>query len=325
MPSEFVPYRPSFDFPKSRKKWAEILITELAGVVAIVLDAHLKPLFCSTSSTELLGWKDSEIIGMQSLRQLVHEHDAQCFMSTLQHTMRTRGEFVTYARLKTRPPPTQPLDPLTYPAQNTVLTAAGKDSLCFELKGYPYFSNPVGPSTPNCLLLMATPFPSKSDSMLDSFLDLKLENERLKQHASDLRSRLGPRAPTLASTGPSRRTTGASLSMQTPSLSHRHQPYPSAHSSTYQDYSQSTLTPYTPSSVASLSGPDKHQAEDPSTAAAKRRKRRKLAAAEEQHVCSACGRTDSPEWRKGPMGPKTLCNACGLRYAKTQKQNKEGS
>lgn len=26
------------------------------------------------------------------------------------------------------------------------------------------------------------------------------------------------------------------------------------------------------------------------------------------HVCVTCGRTDSPEWRKGPMGPKTLCN-----------------
>lgn len=51
------------------------------------------------------------------------------------------------------------------------------------------------------------------------------------------------------------------------------------------------------------------------------------------HVCVTCGRTDSPEWRKGPLGPKTLCNvsgsgqvwagragadiqACGLRWAK---------
>ena len=29
-------------------------------------------------------------------------------------------------------------------------------------------------------------------------------------------------------------------------------------------------------------------------------------------VCRDCGRTDSPEWRKGPEGPKTLCNACGM-------------
>ncbi|KAK5797681.1 hypothetical protein VI817_003972 [Penicillium citrinum] len=30
-----------------------------------------------------------------------------------------------------------------------------------------------------------------------------------------------------------------------------------------------------------------------------------------QHVCGDCGTADSPEWRKGPGGPKTLCNACG--------------
>lgn len=34
-----------------------------------------------------------------------------------------------------------------------------------------------------------------------------------------------------------------------------------------------------------------------------------------------CGRTDSPEWRKGPRGPKTLCNACGLRWAKRSKRS----
>ena len=34
------------------------------------------------------------------------------------------------------------------------------------------------------------------------------------------------------------------------------------------------------------------------------------------HVCTECGAMESPEWRKGPKGPKTLCNACGLRWAK---------
>ncbi|KAI9348550.1 hypothetical protein BDR26DRAFT_892107 [Obelidium mucronatum] len=30
--------------------------------------------------------------------------------------------------------------------------------------------------------------------------------------------------------------------------------------------------------------------------------------------CKKCGTTASREWRKGPHGLKTLCNACGLRY-----------
>ncbi|GAA5947688.1 hypothetical protein JCM3765_001034 [Sporobolomyces pararoseus] len=40
--------------------------------------------------------------------------------------------------------------------------------------------------------------------------------------------------------------------------------------------------------------------------------------------CQNCGRTDSPEWRSGPTGPKSLCNACGLRWAKVQKGNIPG-
>jgi hypothetical protein len=26
--------------------------------------------------------------------------------------------------------------------------------------------------------------------------------------------------------------------------------------------------------------------------------------------CLGCGATETPEWRRGPMGPRTLCNAC---------------
>ncbi|RDX77441.1 GATA transcription factor 9, partial [Mucuna pruriens] len=30
--------------------------------------------------------------------------------------------------------------------------------------------------------------------------------------------------------------------------------------------------------------------------------------------CLHCEITKTPQWRAGPMGPKTLCNACGVRY-----------
>ncbi|GAA5863387.1 hypothetical protein JCM8547_006966 [Rhodosporidiobolus lusitaniae] len=41
-----------------------------------------------------------------------------------------------------------------------------------------------------------------------------------------------------------------------------------------------------------------------------------LASTAGQRACANCGRTSSAEWRSGPTGPKTLCNACGLRWAK---------
>lgn len=40
----------------------------------------------------------------------------------------------------------------------------------------------------------------------------------------------------------------------------------------------------------------------------------------DEYVCTDCGTLDSPEWRRGPSGPKTLCNACGLRWAKKEKK-----
>ncbi|XP_074308113.1 GATA transcription factor 4-like isoform X2 [Silene latifolia] len=33
-------------------------------------------------------------------------------------------------------------------------------------------------------------------------------------------------------------------------------------------------------------------------------------------TCSHCGTQKTPQWRGGPNGPKTLCNACGVQYKK---------
>lgn len=38
------------------------------------------------------------------------------------------------------------------------------------------------------------------------------------------------------------------------------------------------------------------------------------------NVCQRCGTTETPEWRRGPGGVKTLCNACGLFHAKLVKR-----
>jgi hypothetical protein len=53
-------------------------------------------------------------------------------------------------------------------------------------------------------------------------------------------------------------------------------------------------------------------------------KKKKLKTTDE-YLCTDCGTLDSPEWRKGPKGPKSLCNACGLRWAKREKKNRNNS
>ncbi|KAG1367560.1 protein CYTOKININ-RESPONSIVE GATA TRANSCRIPTION FACTOR 1 [Cocos nucifera] len=35
-------------------------------------------------------------------------------------------------------------------------------------------------------------------------------------------------------------------------------------------------------------------------------------------VCSDCSTTKTPLWRSGPQGPKSLCNACGIRQRKAR-------
>ncbi|CAI9106659.1 OLC1v1005862C1 [Oldenlandia corymbosa var. corymbosa] len=39
-------------------------------------------------------------------------------------------------------------------------------------------------------------------------------------------------------------------------------------------------------------------------------------------ACHECGNEETPLWRKGPNGRQTLCNACGLRYARAMKMRK---
>lgn len=33
-------------------------------------------------------------------------------------------------------------------------------------------------------------------------------------------------------------------------------------------------------------------------------------------MCLNCGVHSTPQWRCGPLGPRTLCNACGVRFKK---------
>lgn len=51
-----------------------------------------------------------------------------------------------------------------------------------------------------------------------------------------------------------------------------------------------------------------------SAAYKRRRKQRKTT------KCHECGTTETPEWRRGPDGARTLCNACGLYHAKLAKK-----
>lgn len=55
----------------------------------------------------------------------------------------------------------------------------------------------------------------------------------------------------------------------------------------------------------------------------KPRKSRNRNKGSEKSMCLSCYTTSTPEWRKGPAGPRTLCNACGLLFAKNCRKQKQ--
>lgn len=54
-----------------------------------------------------------------------------------------------------------------------------------------------------------------------------------------------------------------------------------------------------------------------------RRKRGRKKISKSNLVCEICKTKETPEWRRGPNGPSTLCNACGIRYSNKKRKEKE--
>lgn len=61
---------PVFEFTK-RKKWADLLINELAGTIMLVLSPEAEVLYCGSAAAELVGWKEDDVIDVE-LATLLH-------------------------------------------------------------------------------------------------------------------------------------------------------------------------------------------------------------------------------------------------------------
>lgn len=50
-----------FDFTK-RKRWADLLVTELTEAIMLVLSETGQVWYCGPAVEDLLGWKDEEVV-----------------------------------------------------------------------------------------------------------------------------------------------------------------------------------------------------------------------------------------------------------------------
>jgi hypothetical protein len=303
----------TFEFTK-RKRWADLLVSELADAILLVLSSSCNVLFCGSAVTELLGWRDDEVVD-GDLMDLMNVEDQNTFRLCYEESIRTNTELLNYTRLKCKNHFQASMDYQTSPRE-----------ILFELKGYPhYIAEDDGRMTFKCFFAAAKPYPGRNTAVLNTFLELKMENERLQQRVIELKAHnITPKssshyAPSLPSAARS-----AFSSQRTPDLSSSFYPLGASHSRSTYDILPSPSrsgfdvnTGYGSSyaSSALVTSPVEEDVEDTT-----KRKKAKKVHSSEQYVCVTCGRTDSPEWRKGPLGPKTLCNACGLRWAKQMRK-----
>lgn len=159
-------------------------------------------------------------------------------------------------------------------------------------------------------IVMARPYLSKGGALFDSFLEQQIEHERLirsmeKLKQERLESRMAWRTP---ENSPQGQYGGTS-----PTTNQHSRGRTGAMTGT-NDQDEGFVIDTTEETSSVTVG-------DLGIPILKKRKERKIPIRSkrpknqdpEPKLCVSCGTFNSPEWRKGPMGPKTLCNACGCK------------
>ncbi|KAI9458016.1 hypothetical protein F5148DRAFT_1221423 [Russula earlei] len=294
----------SWEFTR-RKRWADLLMTELSEAIVLILSPRRKVLFCNPAVREILGWQDEDLVD-RDFRDLVNANDRLGFCETYARSIERREELHFFARLLCKS------DSFTH----MTITSPPTKEVLFEVIGYPHFV--IGESSCRCFFAVAKPYPSRNTAMINALLELKVENERLQQHVSALRAH-SQRLSAAQVTQHMGQYPGEDLSTQlAPDIGFIARSTPGGDSS-HPHYSSMPHGYEASSGFTTNSNLEDDEDSEP------RRKKLKKSFGGEQYICNTCGRTDSPEWRKGPRGPKTLCNACGLRWAKKVRKFEEAA
>ena len=136
-------------------------------------------LVASQSIKELAGWTADELIG-QPLDQLIHPDDLPSYHQSFDHAMKTGEPLTIYYRFKTKDDRYilfETTGHVHVSSTDTGVNANGTGNAA----GAQADRVASGTGAPKCFFGMARPYPSKNQAMLDSFLELKFENERLRQ------------------------------------------------------------------------------------------------------------------------------------------------
>ncbi|KAI0198257.1 hypothetical protein F4808DRAFT_436418 [Astrocystis sublimbata] len=338
-----------------RRNWPAKVVEELKDMLYI-LDANGRVKYVSPSITSLTGYAAEDILDT-FLKEIIHADDIGTFTTEMNECIATGNPLRLFYRMKKKD------------QQYAIFEAVGHA----HIAAAKFAPNPSNRS-PFCqaVFLMARPYPTRNAQLLDSFLEHKIENERLRRRIAELRreedeeeaSQASWLQESMSDVTPSETTTmsntmgaamykplttdgfamppperplnggltrenleDAAVKSRPDSISDKMARYEgSGYADPIEMYTGLRYMAGERSRGVTTGSPNLTLVKgdigiaipvdrDPKTG--EKKKKQKIA---EEYVCTDCGTLDSPEWRKGPSGPKTLCNACGLRWAKKQKK-----
>jgi PAS domain S-box-containing protein len=328
-----------------RRNWSKLLLEELRDLMMILSpDGRIQHV--SQSVKLLTGYEGYTLMG-QLVSDYVHNEDKSMFIREFNESIASGIQMRFFYRFRKEDDTYAIFEAFGHPH----LTS---DALVFGNGGLPYCRG---------YFMMSRPYPTKNAALLDSFLEHKIENERLLKRIAELKQeeeeeeeetelmlRQEGQSTLGYSTGRDSGNTAAhsgSDAMPPPARPKTNNALTAINLSQAQararpDSISDKMARYEGANpvetIEMLTGLKYHEGERSlglSTGAASpaliqgdagiaifadrdnrsnmdRKKKTKVA---DEYVCTDCGTLDSPEWRKGPNGPKTLCNACGCKLS----------
>ncbi|KAK4053819.1 white collar 2 type of transcription factor [Microbotryomycetes sp. JL201] len=280
-----------------RKNWSQHIIDEIQDFMH-VLSPSGDFIFVTPSIQDMAGWTPDELVG-RSISDFVHKDDVEGYRSDFQQSLQDGKDLTLYCRFRTK----------------------DNGYVLYEMTGHPYYTDVTGQQSCKCFFGMGRPYPSKNQAMLDSFLELKFENERLRQElqtlykdiessgGDDLLKNLSERSESVIDP-----VTGL---VQANGL------LPSS-SNTYGALGIGIST-NTPSKQEGSEKKKKASAElarlVPSAESTDRFIVQKPRVEEGEFVCRDCGTVDSPEWRKASLRYAKLTSKAA-KAAKAEREKK---
>ena len=153
-----------------RRNWPAKVVEELKDLLQI-LDSNGRIKYASPSVQQVTGYTTEDMQDV-FLKDLIHPDDQGVFVSELNESIASGNPLRMFYRFKKKD------------GSYAVFEAVGHA----HIAAAKFAPNPNNRS-PFCqaVFLMARPYPTKNAGLLDSFLEHKIENERLKRRIAELR------------------------------------------------------------------------------------------------------------------------------------------